>query len=152
MGQSLSHYGVKGMHWGVTRAETTAVGRNTVTTRNGKIKGVELAKKTQNTNTASKDAAVTAVLKSKAKAKSVDSLSNDELKKLVARMNLEQQYNNLKKNDMTPAQKFVNELFEREGKKHINKLVQDNLGKAVGGALKNGVKHKSGGSPLAIGS
>ena len=92
---------------------------------------------------------MTAVLKAKAKQKSVDSLSNEELKKLTTRMNLEQQYNNLKKNDMTPAQKFVNDLFEREGKKHINKFVQDNAAKIVGDVLKG--KARGGGSAGAIG-
>lgn len=136
MSQSLSHYGVKGMQWGVSRSTTTSVGRNKVTTRGGKIKSVELATKTKNQNTASKDAAVTAVLKSKAKTKSVDALSNDELKKLVARMNLEKQYRDLKKQDMSPAQKFVNDLFEKEGKKEINKFVQDKAGSIAADILK----------------
>ena len=99
----LAHYGVKGMKWGVLkdRGDRDAIFRKrakekkpvdvSVSQRPGKyVKG----KGGQN-QPASEDAITAATYRQRAKASTVDSLSNKELQALVTRMNLEQQYNNL---------------------------------------------------------
>lgn len=131
----LEHFGIKGMKWGVTRTETQ-IGRNTVATSNGRIKDVKLATATKNRTTASKDAAVAAISKKKASEKSIDSLSNTELKNLVTRMNLEKQYKDLKRTDMTATQKFVNDILEKDVKKGAQTLASAEIAKVFAKAMK----------------
>lgn len=83
----LEHFGVLGMKWGRSKgAQAVAVkatpGRR-VSTKGGKRQE------------ASEDAISTAVSKQKARKSTTDSLSTKELKSLVERMNLEQQYSKL---------------------------------------------------------
>ena len=72
----LAHYGIPGMKWGRRRA----VGSD------------GLVKKSGSTKEYSDDAASAKSSKEKAKSKGVQSLTNDELRQLNDRMNLEQNY------------------------------------------------------------
>lgn len=148
--RQLTHYGVKGMHWGVVRdrvresadrlqggpAVKTKQGGSTVTARNGKVKQVELSKTTKSKNSASEDAAKAAVLRTRAKTKSTDSLSNKELQALVTRMNLEQQYTRLAVPQKTGVSKFVSDFINTQGKQEANKFLQQQLAQQVANALK----------------
>lgn len=71
----LSHYGVKGMRWGVTRKNTDSGGYKVVSI--------------------SDEAKARAAAQKKAKEQGLDSLSNKEIQDAVTRMNLEQQYSRL---------------------------------------------------------
>ena len=75
----LEHYGIKGMKWGV---------------RKNRVSGPSSAP-AKSKSTISPDVKRVSEIKSKVKSKGRDSLSNDEMKDLVKRMNLEQQYSNL---------------------------------------------------------
>lgn len=75
----LAHYGILGMKWGRRRA----VGPD------------GLVKKSAATTEYSDDAASAKSSKTKAQTKGVQSLSNDELRQLNERMNLEQNYDRL---------------------------------------------------------
>lgn len=98
----LQHYGVKGMHWGVSRSKSadrtpTEVGVHTrpgkaIRTTGGKHHG------------AHEDALNAAVTRQKARKSTTDSLSSKELQTLVNRMNLEQQYNRLNSSDARGGQ------------------------------------------------
>lgn len=84
----LAHYGIKGMRWGVRRSRAEldrAAGR-----RVAKGKPVTKTK-------ASADAIRAAQLKKTAKKQGTKVLSNNELKELNTRIQLEQQYKNLNK-------------------------------------------------------
>jgi hypothetical protein len=88
----LEHIGVKGMRWGVRKSDrSSSDGDSTikVTTKSGKGivkvsggKGID----------PSEDAVKVAAAKQKAKSSTTAALSNDEMKLLVGRMQLEQQY------------------------------------------------------------
>lgn len=101
----LSHYGVKGMKWGV-RKERSAVEVSTKERPGRKVKasGGKFHKP-------SEDAVVAARTRQQAKKSTTDSLSNKELQALVTRMNLEQQYSNLNKNNVGLGKKVARMIF-----------------------------------------
>jgi hypothetical protein len=78
----IKHYGVKGMHWGVTRAKVAA----------GATKG---AKAVYDTYKPSKDAIDSQKYQTRAKIGGVRNLNNAEMRKVITRMQLEQQYRDL---------------------------------------------------------
>lgn len=89
-GQSLRHYGVKGMKWGVRNTD-----RSSTVDVFQKRPGKRLDATGGHGLPASEDAKRAAVSKQKAKVSSVDALADNELKGLVNRMNLEQNYTRL---------------------------------------------------------
>lgn len=78
----LKHYGKKGMRWGVRNAPTT-------------------------TGPVSSDAKTASKAKAKAQTKGVKALSNQELRDLNQRLQLEQTYSNLNPTTVTKGQRFV---------------------------------------------
>lgn len=131
----LEHYGVKGMKWGV---------RN-----NGRPEKIVLTRKknqfTDNPKTiiapsggrnmpASKDAKSAARSAQKSKKSSVDALSNAELKSLIARLRLEQEYSTLRtakaKRDMSRGKRFAKAVLKfgrtKEGRESAQ-VVKDQL-------------------------
>lgn len=117
----LSHVGVKGMKWGVRKAEDS-------TTK---------SKKPDHRSTEAKEAHTTVV---KGRKTGVKSLSNRELQQAILRFNLEQQYNRIK--PLTPKEhvvKFIKGLMVSNGKQKISNLVTE----AVVGELNKQIKqHK----------
>jgi len=84
----VAHSGVKGMKWGVRKKIPTAVEVHARAGRRVKTSGGKM-------QDASEDAIRVAVAKQKAKKSTTDSLSTKELRDMVDRMNLEQQYSRL---------------------------------------------------------
>lgn len=93
----LSHYGIKGMHWGQRKDRGSNGGPVAVTTRAkpGRLVKAEGGKH----HPPHEDAVRIAVSRQKARKSTTDSLSNTELRDLVNRLNLEKQYSDLMKND-----------------------------------------------------
>lgn len=120
----LAHYGVKGMKWGVTTVDKAAKatpkgGRNSklvrgpkeVTVRQRKA-GTYVQTKGGQRQTATPDAIKGAAARQKAKKSTTDSLTTDELRTAIERMNLEQQFTKLsrKTDRQTRGQKIVKSL------------------------------------------
>lgn len=138
----LSHYGIKGMRWGVIRKNPSgAVEVSTNTTPGKKV----TATGGQN-QPAHPDAIRVATSKQKAKVSTTDSLSTKELQELVNRMNLEQQYSRL-----TSEKGFFDRLDN--DKKKVDKLLATGqtannvytflnspMGKILSGAIKTKLK------------
>lgn len=116
----LEHYGVKGMKWGVRRDRGPAVRTKVRTTQEPGRK----VKATGGTGQkAHPDAVRAAVQKQKAKASTTDALSNKELKALINRMQMEQQYNQMR--PKTPTEKtlsFVGGLLLNLGKNQTSSV------------------------------
>lgn len=90
----LAHHGIKGMKWGVRR-DRSSLGSSKAEVQTKIRPGKKVVSRGGKGLAPSEDAVRTSVLRSKAKASSSHALSNKELKELVERMNLEQNYSRL---------------------------------------------------------
>jgi hypothetical protein len=117
LGAVLEHFGVKGMHWGVRKAEkrraVSSTDANNAADAKAKIK----------------------------KAGGTHVLTNQELQSLVSRMNLEQQLNTLKEKEPTKfrkGKKIVKEIVDT-GKtiNDVYQLINSPVGKIVTDTAKN---------------
>jgi hypothetical protein len=63
------------------------------------------------------------------KKKHVSEMSNEELKTLTTRLQLEKQYKDLTKTEMSPGRKFANEMLSKIGKQLLSSYIDKNLGK-----------------------
>ena len=115
----LAHYGIKGMKWGIRKADRQA----------------RKAKKAQELyDNSSEDARAAQDAKRKmGSTGSVASLSNKELQTLVTRMNLEQQLSGLQEKTKTKSagRKFVKEIAREQVKNTVSGALKDSVG-AVG--------------------
>lgn len=96
-GGSLSHYGVKGMRWGVRKSEHSVGGGGTNVKVRSALGNRVVVATGGGKRDLSDDAKKAAVARQVAKRSNVRALSNKELQDLVTRMNLEQQYSDLEK-------------------------------------------------------
>lgn len=87
---TLYHYGVLGMRWGVRRNRSLSSGGSKSKRKSSKSEDYIRAKTL--------------------KKKRLSQLSNSELKEINNRMQLENQYKNLKRQHVTVGRKFVNDV------------------------------------------
>lgn len=97
----LTHYGVLGMRWGKRR------GSNDTETHADKIVARHLGRK------------------------KIDELSNEELKVLATRLQLERQYKDLKSQNVSAGKKFVTEILTNAGKEAVKNYVAKQMGKGI---------------------
>lgn len=115
----LSHYGVKGMKWGVVR---------------DKLRG--------SSSPGSEDHIVAKEAHRKLKKHGVQSLSNAELQSLINRMDLEQRYSRVVSDSSggekakKEARKFIAGVLKDVGRQQITRIVNDQATKAIARALK----------------
>lgn len=115
----LSHYGIKGMHWGVRR-------QGAVTTQSHIDSGIlrrqtRIQTKGGESHPAANDAVKAAVSKQKLKKSGVAALSNAELRELQTRIQLEMQVKQLV---TSKGQKVVAKQLEEEGKQQLSRGVR----------------------------
>lgn len=135
VGDFLEHYGTKGMKWGVRKADAPAPGTVRVTDKKKKLKA-EGGKGFET----HPDAINAATSKQKAKASGVKTLSNQELKELATRLNLEKQVRDLsvadKEANANPAAKFIKKLFINSGKQEAQKVGNEAAAQGVSSFMK----------------
>ncbi len=110
----LFHWGIPGMKWGVRRANRRAASQARQSEDHKTVAGL--------------------------RKKKVSEMSNDELKKLTARLQLEKQLKDLTKSDPSFAKKFVSDILGESAKKVASKFVTDTffaLGPAFAKAKNN---------------
>ena len=104
----LAHYGIKGMRWGVRRANPS-------------------------TAPASGDHDTAKAAKAKVKAGGLKSLSNDELKTYLERMDLEKRYKKGNPGPKDEATKFIKDTLLNIGKQEAGKFATKQIAKALAG-------------------
>lgn len=101
---SIFHYGVLGMKWGVRRnPEQLARTRGHIDSASG------IVKEAKNINNAVNN------VRSSSKRKNLSSMSDKELRDRVNRMNMEQQYSMLSANNTSRGQSYVKSTLEVAG-------------------------------------
>jgi hypothetical protein len=98
--ESLYHYGILGMRWGMRKRRGSSV-----------TKSKSSNKSTDNSND-SEDHMKKVTLRSK----KVSEMSNDELQAFTKRMNLEKQYKELTKTEVSAGRKFVTDVLTNSAK------------------------------------
>jgi len=103
----LQHYGIKGMRWGIRRANPSA------------------------SAPASEDHQNSVATKKQIKTSGTKSLSNQELKTYLERMDLEQRYNKANPSASKKAGKAIGEFLVSIGKKELAAAASKEVAKAL---------------------
>lgn len=146
MYDELYHYGVKGMKWGIRRTpaqlghnvskKARKVGASVGSTLKKAGKATATAVKNHREASRQRKAEKQAINeRKKLKKKPLSEMSDDELRRTVQRLQLEQQYANLQPKKSSMGKKFVNDFIvnpaSNAAKSYIsgqlNKLVQESL-------------------------
>jgi len=135
--EEIKHYGIPGMKWGVRKAREFGRARRDHFKRSVKQKyGVDL----DNPRRPSSDHTVSRGLKKK----KLKELSNEELKTLTTRLQLERNYKDLTKRQTSAGERFVGDVLKESGKQIATKYVRSfgetaitSLAGAISESLKN---------------
>jgi hypothetical protein len=132
-GDFLAHYGVKGMKWGV-RKDRGGVERTKVRTTHAPGARVKATGGTG--QAAHPDAVRAAVRKQKAQKSTTDALSDKELKALINRLQMEQQYSQLRpKSASEKTLAFVGGLLLNLGRNQVSSIASQAVTKQVAKAM-----------------
>lgn len=112
----LEHYGILGMRWGRRKGRTTMPGRPS---RKEKMEVSEDHKQ-----------------KMRLRKKKLNQMSNTELKTLNERLQLERQYKELSKQDISSGRKFTNDILTNAAKQTATSYVSKYMTKGVDAAVK----------------
>lgn len=129
MSDVIEHYGVRGMRWGVRRARRVH-------------------------ETASTDAKTASNAYAKLKKHGIHTLSNNEIRSIVERMNLERQYSSIapqskSKRAAKAAAKFSGDVLVGVGKQQATKIVSGHADKLLSGLFHSETKSSSTTSSVA---
>lgn len=155
MNDELAHIGVLGMKWGHKKASgwsssSTAKGENHVSKIGGRLattinslpkKNLGTEKKPSNHNTigAKKEQVPNSAdynKKMSLKAKKLNTMSNEELRSLNDRLQLERTYKQLTTADVSPGRKFVTDLLVNVAKQTVTSYVSKQAGKGFEDLMK----------------
>lgn len=136
----LKHYGIKGMHWGVRRDNTTGGGSSAVPVQVHARPGQMVKAEGGQHHSPHEDAVRVAAARQKAKHSTTDSLSTKELQELVNRMNLERQYSQITAGDprnQTDAQRILKTIGKTaKTAQAVYQFANSPAGKALRTAIK----------------
>lgn len=127
MENTLVHYGILGMKWGVRRTpEQLARAKG----KKPEQKNTESVRKKSSTKPATNTSSTSG------KKKTSSELTNDELKEKITRLELEKRYNELAKSTMPPPKSskgkdFVMRVIEKSGENIATQLTTYVMGSAV---------------------
>ena len=130
MDNELYHHGVKGMKWGVRK---TPVRSSSGATRKRKSNTMSLFKKKKTTRK------VSSANSSPAQTKSIKDMSDDELRKKIERVRLEQQYQQLNPKTVSKGQRIAKRIMnniivpaaEDVGKQVVKSIMANGVNKAL---------------------
>lgn len=141
-GKDASHYGKKGMRWGVTTLpDGTQTGNPRAAVQVKQKPGKAVKTSGGRERSASEDAIAAKVGKQIARKSSTDALSNAELQAVVTRMQLEQNFTRLATPQKSAGRKFIeNMLFNKQQRDNMltngNDIRERAAAKSLSDALK----------------
>lgn len=166
MTRAMMHYGVKGMKWGVRRKSSDSSGGSEPSARKVRRQERKEAKKAQRKQNIQEtlrrpvtaDAASAAKGRARTKKHGTDALSNKDLQALVNRMNLEQQYANLKDNEKASSarsagRRYVADILKDAGRDLATEAVKYAATEAAKSAFnqaQNARSNRSSGSTVQV--
>lgn len=139
---SLEHYGIKGMKWGVRRSQEQldrAAGRRTSSSKSGGKANLKSRSKKASlrSSSPSQDHQKAASLRSN----KTTSLSNADLKVINERLNLEANYRRLQQGEQHPAAKFTQNVLTEVGKELTKNAVRQGT-KSAGQYLSDRLRNR----------
>ncbi len=117
--EMLQHFGILGMKWGKKK---------------GSKKKTTIKKKPKvETKTEEKESSISKdyILKESLKNKKITELSNEELRKFNERIQLEKQYSQLTKKEMSEGKKFVIDLMKNIAKEQVTNFAKSQVTKML---------------------
>lgn len=125
----LMHYGVKGMHWGIRRSMPEAVAPVAQSkVPHGTKRKTKIEVDGGENHPASEDAIKVAKARVKLHKSGPAALTNQELRDVATRMQLESQVVSMNR---SPASKFIRNLISQQGKQAANQVVKSNVDKQI---------------------
>lgn len=131
----LSHFGIKGMRWGVRR-ENPSGGLPTPVTVSTKPNSSKIQTKGGANHPASDEAKRSASIHQKLKKSGVNSLSNKEMQELVTRLNLEQQLSKLTTPQKSQFQRNVEQTLNQTMSKAMSQIANQAMTRLMDQAMK----------------
>lgn len=128
MPESIMHYGVKGMRWGVRKKRPTSSGKRKGKTNAQRIYERIAGKK----ESSSKPKPSTSSRKRKA-----SEMSDEELRSVINRMQMERTYAQLTAKEVSKGRKFVNDVLYNSAKATATTYATKAMTKAVEKLLRN---------------
>lgn len=126
----LIHYGVKGMRWGVRKARPTSGTRK-------KASGTSRLRKMVQKRKRQKAAAAKAkAAPQEKKSNPLSSMSDEELRRKLNRLQMEKQYRELTAPQLSAGRKFANEVLRSSAKNVATKYVTEFATTTIDKALK----------------
>lgn len=121
---SLTHYGVLGMKWGRRKQKPSS--GSSKTSRREEKKLTKEAKKRGMTTT----------IKKNTKKVKIKDLSDDELQKKIRRLQMEKQYRDLKKDEISKGRKIAGQILSNVGVKLGTEVLYNASGMLINKATK----------------
>jgi hypothetical protein len=135
VGEVLEHHGIKGMKWGVRRKAT--VGPTEVIVKDSRFPGSKRLKTTGGKGHPATDEAVrTRAIGQIGRKSGTKALTNKQLEEYNKRLNLEQNFNRLSTQDLSPGKRMALKLLGQTG----NQTSQNVANEASSAAVKKAIK------------
>lgn len=128
MSDTIAHYGVKGMKWGVRKQRPTS---------SGKRKGKTNARRIYEKISGKKDAQKKPKTTSSPRKKRASEMSDEELRSVINRMQMERTYAQLTSKEVSKGRKFVNDVLYNSAKATATTYTTKAMTKAIEKLLKN---------------
>lgn len=129
--QFLAHHGIKGMRWGQRNARSAQSVATTSVVNSGLKGKTKIKAKGGQAHPATKDAIEAATHKQKLKKSGAAALTNQELRTLATRMQLEQQVKVLDAQSKSSGKKFIKDTLKETGQNEAKKAVKTGIAKKV---------------------
>lgn len=144
--ETLYHYGIPGMKWGIRRYQNkdgslTPAGKKRLAKLNSEVEKLSGKKTESNSDSETKKSSSTEKAESLKinETKKVNEMSDNELRTVVNRLQMEQQYKNLSKPKKTLGQRFIESAFKDVVGPSVREAAKQNLTRELNKAFADAI-------------